>query len=54
MSLLLTPWTRFTQAEYSGYFGDLGCATTADTSAMKAKTEAFTQDVLDEICPPAP
>ena len=42
----------FTRAEYSGYFGDLGCEITGDVAAMEAKANAFAEDVLDEIPPP--
>jgi hypothetical protein len=42
----------FTRAEFSGYYGSLGCETTGDVGAMEAKTNAFVADVLDEIPPP--
>jgi hypothetical protein len=42
----------FTRAEFSAYFGNLGCETTGDVGAMEAKTNAFVADVLDEIPPP--
>jgi hypothetical protein len=45
---------RFARAEYSDYRGPLGCQTTGDVATMGAKAEDFTQDILDDLCPPSP
>jgi hypothetical protein len=42
----------FTRAEFSDYYGNLGCETTGDVGTMEAKANAFAADVLDEIPPP--
>jgi hypothetical protein len=43
----------FTRAEFSGYFGSLGCETTGDVGVMESKADSFVADLLDELCPPA-
>lgn len=43
---------NFTRAEFSTYFGALGCETTGDVGAMEVKANTLVEDVLDEIPPP--
>jgi hypothetical protein len=43
---------RFAQAELSGYFGPLGCATTGDVGTIESKADDFILDLLDDIPPP--
>ncbi len=42
----------FTRAEFSDYFGSLGCETTGDVGVIEGKANALVDDVLDELSPP--